>query len=244
MVYTLLGVSILLFITGIMIRYFKWYWLISGYNRLSKEEKANVNIEGLAGYVGNFMFGIAGIFVFSSLMEYLGYKWIVFFAILSIIPLTILLLVKSQKFYKENQPGNGNMPLKTKLAIGSAVMVVLVTGVILSISVRPSQFVFSEESFAVKGSYGISIAYDQIAACNLVEELPKIKMRTNGVSVGNINKGNFTLEGIGAAKLFVYTGNPPYIEIVTQGHQYVFFNDSEKESTKEIYERLQMRLQN
>ena len=44
-------VSILLFVFGIAIKYYKAYWLISGYNTMSVERKKNVDIKNL----GNFL---------------------------------------------------------------------------------------------------------------------------------------------------------------------------------------------
>lgn len=59
----------LLFITfGILIRYGKMYFLIAGYNTMSKEKKAKYDIEGIATVFRNVMIGmglvvIAGYFI-------------------------------------------------------------------------------------------------------------------------------------------------------------------------------------
>ena len=43
----LAGVAVILGALGVMIRYFKWYWLIAGYNTMTRERKRQVDIEGL-----------------------------------------------------------------------------------------------------------------------------------------------------------------------------------------------------
>lgn len=43
------------FIVGIGIRYFRWYFLIAGYNTMSEEKKKNVDIEALGKLMGNFV---------------------------------------------------------------------------------------------------------------------------------------------------------------------------------------------
>lgn len=54
--YIFLGVSLLLFIIGIFIRWKKVTWLISGYNTASKEQKETYDIDKLCYYMGNFIF--------------------------------------------------------------------------------------------------------------------------------------------------------------------------------------------
>ncbi|MFU0827925.1 MAG: hypothetical protein ACFWTJ_10435 [Lachnoclostridium sp.] len=60
-VIVLMSSIILIFIVfGILIKYKKCYWLISGYNTSSKEKKKNIDIAGLSKFTGNFCFIIAG----------------------------------------------------------------------------------------------------------------------------------------------------------------------------------------
>lgn len=52
---------LLLVVIGILIKYKKAYWLISGYNTMSAEKKKNVNIEGLGNFTANICFLMAGL---------------------------------------------------------------------------------------------------------------------------------------------------------------------------------------
>lgn len=51
--------TIIFLVLGILIKYGKMYFLIAGYNTMSKSEKQRYNIKGIANLFGNIMFLIA-----------------------------------------------------------------------------------------------------------------------------------------------------------------------------------------
>jgi hypothetical protein len=55
----MIGIALLFIILGILIKCGKMYFLIAGYNTMSKEEKEKVNIKGIATVFRNVMFGMA-----------------------------------------------------------------------------------------------------------------------------------------------------------------------------------------
>ncbi len=59
----MIGIAILFVILGILIKYGKMYFLIAGYNTLSKAERAKVDIKGIATVFRNAMFGMALIMI-------------------------------------------------------------------------------------------------------------------------------------------------------------------------------------
>ena len=59
----MIGVAILIIVLGILIKYEKMYFLIAGYNTMSKEEKEKYNIVGIAKVFRNTMFGMALIII-------------------------------------------------------------------------------------------------------------------------------------------------------------------------------------
>jgi len=64
--------AIILVILGILIKYGKMYFLIAGYNTMSKEKKATYNISGIATVFRNVMFGMAAMI----LIGYFAAKWL------------------------------------------------------------------------------------------------------------------------------------------------------------------------
>lgn len=67
----MVAAAILFLVLGILIKYGKMYFLIAGYNKMSKEDKANYDIEGIATLFRNAMFGMA----FFMLLGYGAGKW-------------------------------------------------------------------------------------------------------------------------------------------------------------------------
>ena len=49
-------IGVLLIAMGLAVHVFKWHFLISGYNTMSKEKKANVDTEGLGRLIGIYLY--------------------------------------------------------------------------------------------------------------------------------------------------------------------------------------------
>lgn len=64
-------VAIILIILGILIKHGKMYFLIAGYNTMSKEKQANYNVDGIATLMRNVFFAMA----FVILLGYFVSKW-------------------------------------------------------------------------------------------------------------------------------------------------------------------------
>ena len=99
----MLVTAILFIILGILIKYGKMYFLIAGYNTMSKEEKENYNIEGIATVFRNVMFGmalliIAGYFI-TKLTNNLNIQNYAFWASM-IIGIPYLLIKSNSKTYQ------------------------------------------------------------------------------------------------------------------------------------------------
>ncbi|MBU2937953.1 DUF3784 domain-containing protein [Lacinutrix sp. C3R15] len=89
---------------GALIKYGKCYFLIAGYNTMSKEEKEKYNIAALATLFKNVMFGMALLII----IGYFASKWFhnanlenifLFISILTGIP--YLLITSNSKKYKK-----------------------------------------------------------------------------------------------------------------------------------------------
>jgi len=60
---------------GILIKYARLYDLIAGYNMLSPEEKAKVDVQRLGNFIGNCLFAMAGVLLVGAILIYFGYHW-------------------------------------------------------------------------------------------------------------------------------------------------------------------------
>ncbi|WP_452230472.1 DUF3784 domain-containing protein [Lacinutrix sp. MEBiC02404] len=89
---------------GALIKYGKCYFLIAGYNTLTKEEKEKYHIEGIATLFRDVMFGMAILII----IGYFASKWLenanlqnIFFYISIGIGIPYLLIKSNSKKYKK-----------------------------------------------------------------------------------------------------------------------------------------------
>ncbi|WP_299105964.1 DUF3784 domain-containing protein [uncultured Winogradskyella sp.] len=98
----MLFISILFIVLGTLIKYGKMYFLIAGYNTMSKEKQKNYDIEGIAAVFRNAMFGMALIMLIglglSHWLEIPKLEDYVFFGALTIGVPYILMASNSDKF--------------------------------------------------------------------------------------------------------------------------------------------------
>jgi hypothetical protein len=84
--------------------------------------------------------------------------------------------------------------------------------------------------------YDFSFSINDVQEITLEESLPT-GFRTNGTATAEYARGNFSLEKLGDAKLYIFKNSPPYIFIKLDG-LYIIFNDKDPASTKAIYDEL------
>tara|TARA_B100000497_G_scaffold120676_1_gene149415 strand:- start:4807 stop:5115 length:309 start_codon:yes stop_codon:yes gene_type:complete len=102
----MITVAILFIAFGVLIKYGKMYYLIAGYNTMSKEEKEKYNIEGIATVFRNGTFGMALIIIFGSFIakftENPNVQNYTFWTSM-ILGIPYLLIKSNSKKYKKNQ---------------------------------------------------------------------------------------------------------------------------------------------
>ncbi|MGI6307747.1 MAG: DUF3784 domain-containing protein [Dethiobacteria bacterium] len=229
--------GLLFLVLGVLIKHLKWYWLISGYNTMTKEKKRNVDIEGLGKFLGNSLFVMAGLMITSSLFFHYNSRLAATVATFFIVPLIIFILIKAQKFDGNTRNADGTMNRSTKIIIGSIIVFFVGIGVIILISAQTPEILISAETVQIKGLYGIEIDRSDINDVNLVDIMPAVIRKTNGFDCGNILKGNFLLQGGVKAKLYVNAGKPPFIEITTQ-EGLIILNQGNPERTAALFQSL------
>lgn len=66
----LLWLALFFIVLGVCIKYGKMYFLIAGYNTLSKEKKATYDIEKIASVFRNGMFGMSAILILGQVLNF------------------------------------------------------------------------------------------------------------------------------------------------------------------------------
>ena len=237
-----MGFTVFLLIgLGILIKHYKAYWLISGYNTMSKEKKKNVDVENLAKFIGNTCFAMGAIMFLGTVAITLEQEILGGIIFAAFFPLTIFLIIKAQKFDGNNFNPDGTMKKKSKILIWAICIFLVITalgvGILLYYSYQPAEFVIENDVLHIKGLYGEKIPLSDISELSLQDDLPEITARTNGSSLGSMKKGHFRLKSLGKAKLFLDTSQPPFIYLKRNG-QLIIFNCETKEKTENLFRKL------
>ena len=230
---------------GLAVHVFKWYFLIAGYNTMSKEKKANVDTEGLGRLMGIYSYVNGGVFIVMGVLYALGLKTVLMPAIVLFSISTVYLLIKAQKYdgniYDESGKLRKGAGKQLALPIGIVVVTLIFVAVVMFFSSQATKVTFVEEGFKIHGMYGEVYAWESIENVKLIEELPAIEKRTNGSALGSNLKGHFRTTELGSVKLFVNTQKPPFIYLETDDGV-TFFNMKDEDETQEIFTEIQKQM--
>ena len=111
-----------------------------------------------------------------------------------------------------------------------------------------SEIIVTYDFIEIKGEYAMTIPFSDIDTVMLVEKLPPIKTKTNGISTRKVNIGKFKMSDGEKAKLYINKDVPLFIEIrrdvtpVASGdnsqQSLIFLNRKTVEETKALYEEI------
>jgi hypothetical protein len=207
--------------------------LIAGYNTMSKEQKKNVDIEGLSTFMRNGFITIGLVII----IGFYVFKWIGLIMIAnSMILLTtivgpLVLVIQAQKF-------DHNQNKKTKLIYLIFGLIFVFTVGLLTYGSMSSKVIYKNDSVRFSGMYGFEISIAEVDYVKLIDTLPVIKMRTNGFSFGTVKKGFFSLDSFGKSRLFIHSDHPPFLIISNDNGDKTIINFKEKAETETIFNRL------
>jgi hypothetical protein len=106
----------------------------------------------------------------------------------------------------------------------------------------PTKINLKENQFEITGIYGLSINYSDISAIDTLKQMPPIEMRTDGLALGKVCKGYFTLKEIGGATLFINFNVSPFVQLVQKNGRVFYFNLKDHQSTIEAFEKIKSRI--
>lgn len=217
-------IGLVFILIGLAINKYKCYWLISGYNTSSKDEKRNVDIEEVAKHIARMCYLIALIIFLGSIIT--TYFEISFFPFAFLIVGVIFgYLFYIQKFDHNKKSIAENIFIVVIAFITFAIMLIT-----FSSGKEPNEIKVTDTSIIIEGNFGTSIKKEDIKEVVLVDTLPEIALRVNGYSDGSaIRKGDFKLKNGDRVKLYIESKNGPYIKISTINNEiYINYKDSNK----------------
>tara|TARA_Y100001972_G_scaffold119832_1_gene161592 strand:- start:1718 stop:2431 length:714 start_codon:yes stop_codon:yes gene_type:complete len=229
-------VGLFLILMGFLVK--KFPILIAGYNTMPADEKAKVDVDGLSSHMRNSMVVIGLLMIIiTRLSIFLELSISPLFIIGgTILPGTLYMVIGSQRYMKKV---NQRMS-KTGMIIG--VVVISVSAVLVTVLIftgsRSPQFEVTGNQLNISGMYGLET---KVSSVKLLEELPTIKMKTNGFSLGENKRGNFNLEEFGQCKLFIESMTGPFIYIETS-EKPIIVSTKSRAKTEELLVELQQNL--
>lgn len=225
-------ICIVFIVLGLAISKYKCYWLISGYNTQSKEEKAKVDIEELAKHMGRMCYLVAFIIFMGSVVSK-------YFQI-SILPFIIILLVIifGYLIFIQRFDHNKKSKVETIVMIVIGCITILILIITFSFGNEPNNIIVKDETIVIDGMYGTTLKRKDIKSIELVDNTPEIEFKSNGYSDGGtIKKGDFKLKDGEEVKLYIQSDKGPYIKISTINFD-VYINYKDLSLTKQSFNNL------
>ena len=228
----------IVFFTGVLIKYFKAYGLIAGYNTAPREVKVQIDAKALGDFTGR-QFMIAA---FTPLLGYglkrAGLVWGTEIGFGLLILIIIYTVIKARKF---NPPTVKNKSATISILI--TLIIVIGVGAGIAWTARSPAFNLGSEQFTISGAYGVSINYNDIEELDLAAEIPPLSMRTNGLGLGPILKGHFQLEDQSKVLLFLRSARGPVLIIKRQTKpEMIMINCKDAAETRSLYHSLSKKL--
>lgn len=107
-----------------------------------------------------------------------------------------------------------------------------------------NEVVVGNDVIEIKGEYAMTIPVSEIDTVLLIEELPSIRTRANGISTRKVNIGKFKMIGGDKANLYINKNVDMFIEIKLNAQcsipeaDLIFINRKTVEETKALYEEI------
>lgn len=106
--------------------------------------------------------------------------------------------------------------------------IILIAALIIYLAI-PTYYMVTKERLHISGIYGLTIDMRAITSVELIEELPSVSLRTNGIGLGPIKKGFFIVEGLGRCRVLFNGNYSPYLIIRTNNGETIIINHKNKE---------------
>lgn len=231
-------IVLVLALLATIVRFLSGEMLISGYNTSSAEEKAYMKEKGIGKFVGNYLYGLAAVILAGFLLKKAGVphaqdiSWAVFIVVI------VVMLIRGRQFNPHGPPS----PQRRRSRWLALIILAVVTAAV-AWNALPAGIDLQPDQVTISGAYSLNFNYSDVDQMRLIQELPAISLRTNGISLGPIKKGHFQLEDGSSVLLFLRNTKPPFIHITFKSDQKpVIINSADPTSTKELFEEIYTQL--
>ena len=115
-----------------------------------------------------------------------------------------------------------------------------IVGLYIYLGYKEPKVEFDSNAFKLKGIYGVNIPFAEIARVDTIRwrEMPAISIRTNGISLFKVHRGNFRTTDGEKIRLSIYRGTKPVIRIVDHQGKAYYINRKDAAETRQIFNQL------
>ena len=133
---------------------------------------------------------------------------------------------------------------KKSYIISISLFVLVVGGVsaLMIFTYQDYEVTLDNDQLEITGMYGQQLPIDDLKSVELLDEMPEIEFKTNGVGVGTLAKGHFNVKGYGNSLLYIHSDSLPIILIQTNENP-IFLNNQSLSVTKDWFNKLRKYLQ-
>jgi len=121
-----------------------------------------------------------------------------------------------------------------------AVLIVVFVGLFVYLGYKEPVIEINSDALKLKGLYGVNLSFAEIAETDTIffSEVPAIAMRSNGISLGKVQRGYFRTTNDEKIHLNMHSGVNPVIRIVEQDGSVYYINRKNAEETRQIFNKL------
>jgi len=207
--------------------------LLSGYNRMSKEEKAEFDLKNYLSVFRKFhiFLGLSTLIIGLWLHFWVSKNAGLTFAAIYPIFAYIFFIAWSKKYEPKRRHRTNN--------IGVIILILTAIGVsfIFFKSFQETKIHIEDTAVRFVGMYGETIDFQDIGDVKLLQKLPRITAKLHGTAMDGIYKGKFKTADEGIVKLLINAENKPYIQIIKKNDKSIFFA-SKNDDNGRIYKQL------
>lgn len=126
-----------------------------------------------------------------------------------------------------------------KVMIAFCVAVPLIA---VALTYREPKMTCDDDGFRVEGLFGIDIRLSDIAITDTITwgEMPAFPLRTGGVSLPGVHRGNFRTKDGAKARLSIRTGSGPVIRIIDHSGKIYYINRKNPNETRTMFGKLRV----
>jgi len=126
--------------------------------------------------------------------------------------------------YKSNKLAKGLNVVEAKIIIAiTFIALAFFIGTLFN-GYKENQITIKNNRVVISGMYGEEISFSEIDTIMIIESIPKIKLRSDGFSLGSVNKGYYLTQSNETIKLLLNSENKPYLLIIKNNGNKVYLS--------------------